>query len=730
MGGKAIAPILSIFCVLSCAQKIDVVDRLELAPSSIKSDFESRGGTVAVTVESSTHWDAVVSGKQAGWLSVYPSSGESGKISVAITAERNDVTVDRSAVIKFTAGKAGRELTVRQLSADLLSWNLSKEEMPAEGGLLTLQVSANVDYSVEVSKSCSSWLTSYENKSISITGYHFNVAANQSDEDRTGEIVIRSGKGSQQVRFIQKGDQGSILKAEGYVRFTDGSPAGGVVVSDGFHCAVTDADGHYCIYPTSDCRYIYISFPADCRITLNQYGQPDFFKKYLPEQRRYDFSLEKAQVENEFTLFALADPQAHFTTRGHQKRPDTERFRLETVPALNSATASSSLPCYGITLGDIVHSVNMRDSSPGLPIMRSLFASLNMPVFQTMGNHDFTYFYTTKPLETDPTSSTLHLKAQRAFEDCFGPVNYSFNRGKAHIVCMRNIIYDSKTDNMDIHGGFSDEQYQWLKEDLSSVGKDRMVILCVHIPLASCTNGEHRKDIVSLISKYTNSTIFSGHLHCSRTYTEIQSTYMTEHIHQAVCGELWYSCMNSDGCPNGYTTYHVKGNKIVGSRLRGINGPMSDPDYQMRIYRGNMKTGGPGGWFQWKQGRNTLMINVFNGSREWKVQVYENGEYTGDASYMDKETQWFDSIEAGKTYDVDNSSSQDWWTIGCHLGYMQYGTVGTSFFGTCYHMFRYTLKKSNPSVKVVATDLFGTKYECSTITEECYPDYVVTDNVI
>ena len=124
------------------------------------------------------------------------------------------------------------------------------------------------------------------------------------------------------------------------------------------------------------------------------------------------------------------------------------------------------------------------------------------------------------------------------------------------------------------------------------------------------------------------------------------------------------------------------------------------------------------------------MINVFNGSKDWTVQVYENGEYTGDAKLMDMSSIWFSQVEKGKTYEVGNSSSQDWWTIGCHVGYYGYGTNATSFYGSCYHMFRYTLKDPDATVKVVATDMYGQKFECSDITAECYPDYVIIDNVI
>lgn len=724
---KSLYVLATVFCVLCCTQKAEVADKLEVISGTPLKDFTSAGGDASITLESTAQWTAAVTDPKVSWVSVSPSSGDAGKVQVKISVSRNDLSADRSATVKFTAGKAMTEVAVKQISGEVLSFSLSAAEMEAAGGTLTLQVSSNIDYSVKIDASCTGWIASSDTKAIDINNYHYFISPNRSDNEREGKLIITGKNGDIVAAFKQKGDDGSLPKAEGYVKYSDNSPARGVVVSDGFTCVTTDQNGFYRLYPTADCRHIFISYPSDCKISLNAAGQPDFFKEYIIGQNSYDFSLTKAAVEDEFTLFAMADPQAHFSARGSQKKADTERFRLETVPAVNKVIAGTATPCYGVTLGDVVYSEDSRNSNPGMAIMRDHFKLVNMPVFQTMGNHDFTYFYTSAPLKTDERSSTLYLKAQRAFEDCFGPINYSFNRGSVHVVCMRNIIYDSTTDNLDYHGGFTDEQYQWLLEDLSHVGKDKMVILCVHIPLAYMSGGEHRKDIVSLLAQYSNSTIFSGHTHYARTYTQIQSTYITEHIHQAVCGQWWWSNVEADGCPNGYTVYSIKGTKITNAQLRGVNGPMADPNCQMRIYRGDLKSGGSYGWFQWNHGKGTLLINVFNGHKDqWQLKVYENGKYAGDAVFMANDYYDFDKIEKGKTYDVPDASSQDWWAQAYHIGYLGRGLTG-GYYSSCYHMFKYTMKDPSAEVKVVATDIYGNRYECSEITSECYPDYIICE---
>ena len=523
----------------------------------------------------------------------------------------------------------------------------------------------------------------------------------------------------------------STLCANGYVKYSDGTPAAGVSVSDGFTVAVTNAEGYYKMLASPDARYIYVSYPADAVITKNSAGTPNFFVKYNQSANRYDFSFARQSVENEFMVFAMADPQAHYAKRSPQTIADTDRFRGEAVPAINSQIAEQSLNCYGITLGDIVYSENNRNSNSGMSTMRTHFNEVNMPVFQTMGNHDFTFFNASNPLTTSATASTLYLAAQRKFEDNFGPINYSFNRGNVHFVCMRNIIFDSTTVNSDYHGGFTDEQFAWLQQDLANVPKTKMVVICVHIPFVGILNYEHVKDVLNLMKQYAAAKVFSGHTHYKRYYSNLNTTGVSEHIHSAVCGQWWWSNIEGDGCPNGYTIYKFSGTSISDEYFVGQNTHMNTRDYQMRVYRGNLKTGGSYAYFQWPHSASKLMINVFNGDSRWTVKVYENGTYSGTAAFMANKKVTYDSVKAGQTYTVPEASNQDWWAIGYNIGVKGRGTSGTSYYTNMFHMFTYTLKDPEASVKVVATDPYGNSYECTeVVSTDCwYPDYVKLGNV-
>lgn len=509
--------------------------------------------------------------------------------------------------------------------------------------------------------------------------------------------------------------------ATGKITYSDGTPAAGVSVSDGYTVVQTAADGTYTIeHPHQDAWYIYYSVPADCNVEVNQYGQPAFFTKYSKTKSVYNFTLEKLPggKETQFSLFCLADPQCHGSKRSPQVKADTYRFDNESVPAIKAHAQTKSAPCYGVTLGDVVYSEGSRNSTSYMDDMRGYMAKdkIGMPIFQTMGNHDYTYFYSSKPISADETSSTYNIKAQRAFEDVFGPINYSWNRGDAHIVCMRNMQWSSNTDaGKYTSPTFTSEQISWLRQDLSFVPKDKLVIFCVHVPLVNSSR-TGVQDVISLLKQYKEAHIMSGHTHYMRN-EPTRSGGIYEHVHAAVCGNWWWSNINGDGCPNGYGVYDIDGNTIKNWYYMGVNPGMNDRDYQIRLYRGDLICGGPKTYFNLQHGNNVIIANVFNADKNWKVKIYEDETSYDMIAIGEKKYSPGASNSIGTTSPVlvPTDSGQDWWAIGYHIGVVGRSGTSGSYHSNCFHMYKHTLRNPNAKIRVEATDCFGRTYTATDI---------------
>lgn len=518
------------------------------------------------------------------------------------------------------------------------------------------------------------------------------------------------------------------FSAQGKIVYDDGQPAVGVKVSDGFNVVQTDEKGKYAFKAAGhDVRYIYISYPSDARVTVSRDGCPEFFQKFEAGKYIYDFTLIRQPVENEFAIFAMADPQTHYKARDTQKSADTDRYGAETVPAINAELAKQTLPCYGISLGDITYSEDSRDSTPSMEIIRSHFSRINMPIFNVMGNHDYTYYKTNASVSTSVESSTINLLSQRSYEKVFGPVNFSFDRGNVHFVCMKDIYFESTTnwDAGNYDGGFTDAEYEWLVQDLEKTPKTMKVVLCVHIPI-STSSGPNISKVKNLLKSFTNSIVFSGHTHYQRTVYEGNRLY--EQIHAAVCGQWWWSRIEGDGCPNGYTIHYFKDTDITDAYFIGVNEGMNTRDYQMRLYKANLRTGGKYAYFQQSHGENEYLINIFNGDEKWKIKVYENGVYAGQPTWIPTSKYTLTAGKNGQTHTIPSTSSQDWWAIGYHIGYCNRGASGSSYQTNNFHMWKWTAIDPTAKIKVEAEDPYGNVYTCEDVVTDGtnYPDYIKT----
>ena len=526
----------------------------------------------------------------------------------------------------------------------------------------------------------------------------------------------------------------------GQVRDTQKNPIAGVAVSDGFSVTTTDEYGYYSLDISKDTWYIFISVPEEYKIPVNEKGLPCFFKKYPSYSEWFDFTLEKLPggKEKEFMLFGLADPQVSRMTH-------IDRFEKQVAPEIKSYSASLGKPCYGITLGDVISMGSTDLTNTILPAMRDAMHAdkVGMPVFQVMGNHDNCYMTAKHPVPGDNLRD-INLNVQRMFEDTFGPINYSFNRGDAHIVGMKDVQWqsgdDCSTDNT--RTAFTEEQYNWLKADLAVVPKNKIVVLCVHIPLynnGTIGDGSYKQEVLNLLDEFAEAHVISGHLHYMRNYdhTKVSSSKhkIYEHAQAAVDGASWTSNINGDGVPNGYGVYHFSGNTIKDWYYKGYAEGMNKRDYQIRLYRGNTITGaaiptgdannnGTKGYYQFGYGDDILLANVFNSDPYWTVEVYENGTKTGYMTSLSShhgKVAYEDLIGSyvysdPKRVPSGTECGRDFWAIGVLCGHLGMNNGGL-YYKHCYQLWKYQLKNKNAKIEVRATDRKGNVYKCSKITE-------------
>jgi hypothetical protein len=457
----------------------------------------------------------------------------------------------------------------------------------------------------------------------------------------------------------------------GYIKDDDGNPLQGVVVSDGFSCTTTDASGQYALTRDAHADFIYYSLPSGYRVDMHKtYKLPRFYSKLTAGTARYDFTLTPLDSpETRFDLIVIGDPQVGDAAQ-------VARFKEETAKDIREYVASSDVPCYGMALGDLVANKWELFGSIATGLQPEL---TGLPVFSTIGNHDHQY------VRQDD-------KASRAmYESFFGPVNYSINRGDVHIISMDDILHSAKA-SAEYEGGFTAEQFEWLKQDLSFVPESKMVILCVHIPYRNNGDYPYWNEVLELLSRYSYATIMSAHTHSNINYIyPVGSKQIFEHVTGTSCGAWWRSTVCTEGTPIGYGIYRIEGAEMKEWVYKSVR---HDEDFQIRLYRASDTfTGGNASFTFSQKGDDRIIANIWNWDEGWTVNVYENGTKTGTMTrYTDK----------------------DAWVGACHVDALG---ASENHYKSTSHLFHYALVDSDAEVMVEAIDRFGNVYRQTHFTD-------------
>lgn len=194
-----------------------------------------------------------------------------------------------------------------------------------------------------------------------------------------------------------------------------------------------------------------------------------------------------------------------------------------------------------------------------MPLFDNYKASLKntgATFFQCIGNHDFDRQY--QGLHNMELASPVY--GEMVYESHFGPTDYSFNIGKAHIVTMKNINYVGGKSYLTSLTG---QQLDWLKKDLSYLPEGSLVILNMHAPswnrISPDGNIRNAAQLKEVLKNY-NVHVFSGHTHFFQN-NEV-SPVLYEHNIGAACGGWWTGWVNQCGAPNGYMVVDVDGNDL------------------------------------------------------------------------------------------------------------------------------------------------------------------------
>ena len=185
--------------------KIELTTAAPVAPQE--------GGSATVTFTSTEAWTIdVTEGRAVSWCSVTPTSGSKGTNTLTITTTGNDTYDERNAKITIKAGATNQTFTITQKQKDGLTVTSNKVEVKAEGGDIAIEVKANVSVTYEIEESAKDWISANESRGLTTKTLNFTAKANEKEERRQGNIVLKGGDGlTETVTVYQEGEKPTLV---------------------------------------------------------------------------------------------------------------------------------------------------------------------------------------------------------------------------------------------------------------------------------------------------------------------------------------------------------------------------------------------------------------------------------------------------------------------------------------------------------------------------------------
>ena len=166
------------------------------------------GGTATVSFTATADWTAEATAvtRALDWVSVQPTGGKAGDVTLTITTQPNDTYDERNAAIVLTCAGERTTFTVSQKQKDALLLTSDKVELDATGGDFTLALQANVPVSYEIEPGAD-WLKPADasTKALEDLSFAFHAEENTDTKSRQATITLSGNGLTETVTVYQAG---------------------------------------------------------------------------------------------------------------------------------------------------------------------------------------------------------------------------------------------------------------------------------------------------------------------------------------------------------------------------------------------------------------------------------------------------------------------------------------------------------------------------------------------
>ena len=485
----------------------------------------------------------------------------------------------------------------------------------------------------------------------------------------------------------------------------DGKGVADVVVSDGVAVTTTDRDGFFWLTSKLKNGTVFISVPSGymsvCDGALPQFWQPASAGSTLY------FDLQK-EDNDRFDLVVSTD--LHLADRYSSK--DVTAFKEYYVPALQEVRdQAAGKPVYNIILGDMTWDIYWKNLN--LTRYKAMAKQFPVRTFHVMGNHDY------------DMSCSDDAQAAREYVSKLGPQWYSFNLGRNHFVVLDNTVYKNENQSRNHDTYISDEQLEWLRQDLSYVPSGYRIFVAMHCTAftVDAISGTGRLQVSPNFEPAFKEAAFldclkgkevhfiTGDTHHNQSippesgYVDGENFY--EHNVAAVCSTWWWTWYLSqnhicrDGSEGGFLVFSADGTDLSW-KYRSLSYGYERQFHAYDMNQVKERIAADPAYAKFYNAyptreryrglpENAVLVNVWNWDPRWRVKVTENGtELPVSWKYLE------DPLHT-LSYDVPRTDENGEYTSS-------FRTLST------HHIFMVCASSATSTLEIEVEDSFGNVY--------------------
>lgn len=389
-----------------------------------------------------------------------------------------------------------------------------------------------------------------------------------------------------------------------------------VLVSNGREVVRTGPDGRYTL-PVGDEAVIFVIKPTGFALPLGSDGLPRFSYLHQPAGTppdlalRYpgiaptgplpasvDFGLVRSPESGDFDVVLFTDPQpeSHAELTFVRETAIARVLGMKDTPGQGaSGKIAPGRIAFGMTTGDVLF-----DDLSLYPRQNRLVAQMGLPWFHIGGNHDLNF------------EAPDARYARETFKRSFGAPYYALEHGGVLFLMLDNVHYLGAATATAGRGGryegrFGERQLAFVENLLKQIPTDRLVVVAMHIPLASDLGPDDpgistadRAQLLRLLAGRPSFSV-SGHTHTTEHHylgadgrPGIQQGAAGDdahhhHVLTAVSGSWWSgppdrrgiaTADSRDGTPHGFHVLSIAGGRHYTTRYVPAS---DDAGRQMRI---------------------------------------------------------------------------------------------------------------------------------------------------